>query len=297
MGNRRKLRNILLEPRLQFRYAFRFFVFSAIAIGLIQVVSYFLIQNVVTRVLTQAGPQAEILVPVIDLAVRTELLRSAWMLPVVCIAALAFTSKMLHRFIGPAVPIKRAIDRLAEGDYGIECRTRANDEMQDVVASINALSKALEAKHSSEVDRARRRRETGFSLVELLVVLALVMIIGMLTVSQFLGAYDRSRQRSTLADLRSIASANGTYALDNGDYAVGLADLAPYHMGTMPAVDRWGYAWGYEYTDNAYELKSRGSDGAEGPPPPMSWPGEPFECDLVVQNGTFVQVPATSTTG
>jgi hypothetical protein len=116
MANRRKLRNILLQPWLQFRYAFKFFVFSAFSIGLIQVVSYFLVTNVVERVLTEAGPQSAVLAPVIDLAIRSELLRSAWMLPVVCVAALAFTSKMLHRFIGPAVPIKSYLDRLADGD-------------------------------------------------------------------------------------------------------------------------------------------------------------------------------------
>ena len=173
MSNRRKLRNILLAPRLQFRYAFRFFVFSALAIGTIQVVSYFLIRNVVDRILTEAGPQAQLLSPVIDLAVRTELLHAAWMLPLVCVAALAFTSKILHRFIGPAVPIKRHVERLAAGDYGTELQTRRNDEMQDVVASLNKLSETLASRHP-QAPRAvdTPKREAGFSLIELLVVLA-----------------------------------------------------------------------------------------------------------------------------
>ena len=296
MADRRRLKNILLQPRLQFRYAFQFFVFSALAIGAIQIVSYFLVTNVVQRVLTQAGPQSELLAPVIDLAIRTELLRSAWMLPLVCIAALAFTSKILHRFIGPAVPIKRHLDELAAGNYGTECRTRANDEMQDVVASLNALSQSLRAREAEkgEIRHIDARREAGFSLIELLVILSVVMIIGMLAVSQFLTAYDRTRQRSTLADLRTLAASNGTYAVDHGDYASALDELTPYHLGTLPPVDRWGFAWEYTYTPGDYALTSHGSDGATGPAPPPAWKGDPFECDLVVQNGTFVQAPVTS---
>ncbi|NKB89126.1 MAG: HAMP domain-containing protein [Acidobacteria bacterium] len=294
MADRRKLKNILLQPRLQFRYAFKFFVFSALSIGAIQVVSYFLVSRVVERVLTEAGPQTAVLAPVIDMAVRTELLRSAWMLPVVCVAALAFTSKMLHRFIGPAVPIKRHVDRLADGDYGAELKTRSKDEMQDVVDSLNKLSGALRTRHSVTNSEVRASREAGFSLVELLVVLAVIMIIGMIGVSQFITAYDRSRQRSTLGDLRTLASANGTYSVDHGDYADTLPDLAPYHLGTLPPVDRWGFAWEYSQSDSRYTLSSRGSDGAAGPAPPAAWDGEPFECDLVVQNGTFTQAPGQS---
>ncbi len=296
MANRRKLKNILLQPRLQFRYAFKFFVFSAFTIGAIQIVSYFLVTNVVQRVLNEAGGQSEMLAPVIDMAIRTELLRSAWMLPLVCIAALAFTSKMLHRFIGPAVPIKRHIDKLATGAYGLECRTRANDEMQDVVASLNALSQSLEARHApaAEVTSTGKRREAGFSLIELLVILTVVLVIGMTAVSQFITAYDRSRQRSTMADLRILAIANGTYAVDQGDYAETLSDLEPYYLNPPPPVDRWGFAWEYSHADGGYSVSSRGSDGITGPSPPAGWRGDPFECDLIMENGMFVQAPANS---
>jgi len=293
MPNRRKLRNILLAPRLQFRYAFKFFVFSAITTGALQMVSYFVVVGVVQRVLTAAGPQSETLAPVIDLAVRTELLRSTWMLLFVGLGALAFTTKILHRFVGPTVPIKRHLDRLAEGEYGAECRTRANDELQDIVASVNALSDRLQARSSApdvtHIDQ--RRRQAGFSLIELLLVLALVMIIGTIAVGQFITAYDRSRQRSTLADLRSLAVANGTYSVDQGDYAPTLADLGPY-LNPPPLVDRWGFAWSYDYSEGRYSLTSYGSDGTAGPAPPASWNGDPFECDLVVSNGTFVQAPS-----
>ncbi|MFQ5745316.1 MAG: prepilin-type N-terminal cleavage/methylation domain-containing protein, partial [Acidobacteriota bacterium] len=130
----------------------------------------------------------------------------------------------------------------------------------------------------------------GFSIIEVLVVLAVVAILAMLAVSQFVQAYDRSRQRSTLADMRSVAAANGMYRIDNSKYAQALTDLAPDYMDPIPTVDRWGYAWTY-VGGSSYSLTSRGSDGIAGPPPPADWTGEPFEADLVLQSGTFTQAP------
>jgi prepilin-type N-terminal cleavage/methylation domain-containing protein len=160
--------------------------------------------------------------------------------------------------------------------------------MQDVVGSRNTLSHALRTRHSVAVDQPlpEERREAGFSLIELLVVLAVVMIIGMLAVSQFLTAFDRSRQRSTMGDMRSISAANGSYATD-------LPDIAPYYLGMIPPVDRWGYGWQYEYGDGEYTLASTGSDGVDGPLPPAVWQNNPFECDLIVQNGAFFQAPTS----
>jgi general secretion pathway protein G len=165
---------------------------------------------------------------------------------------------------------------------------------QAVVASLNALSQSLDAPTpGTDVISINRRREAGFSLIELLVIMSVIMIIGMIAVSQFIMAYDRSRQRSTLADLRTLAVANGTYAVDQGNYAPTLSDVEPDYLDPAPPLDRWGFAWDYTYSDGKYSLRSHGSDGAAGPAPPLAWDGDPFECDLVVENGAFVQVPTT----
>lgn len=126
--------------------------------------------------------------------------------------------------------------------------------------------------------------------------MAMVMVLSMIGVAQFITAYDRARQRGTLADLRTIAGANGAHAVDKGDHAdtSTFADLQPYYLAVVLPLDRWGFAWSYEHTTDSYTLSSLGSDGVSGPAAPAGWNGDPFECDLVVWNGNFMQAPATN---
>lgn len=139
--------------------------------------------------------------------------------------------------------------------------------------------------------RAVRRSAGGFSLVELLIVMALIGILATMAVPQLLQAFERSRQRRTMADMRSIAAANGTYRVDSGTYATALGDLTPDYMDPVPSVDGWGNGMTYTGARAAYTLTSLGLDGASGPAPPSPWNDEPFEADLVISNGTFTQAP------
>lgn len=136
-------------------------------------------------------------------------------------------------------------------------------------------------------------RTAGFSIIELLAVLAVLGIVSALVVPQLIMAYERSRQRRSIADLRSIAVANGTYRVDNNLYAGSFPDLSPVFMNPVPPVDAWGTAWSYTGGGATYTVSSLGSDSAAGPAPPALWYDEPFESDLVLVNGTFTQAPAT----
>lgn len=143
---------------------------------------------------------------------------------------------------------------------------------------------------------AVRRRQSGaqgFSLVELLVGFATIGILATLVVPQLLMAFERTRQRRSLADMRAIASANGTYRVDHDAYAAAMDDLIPLFMNPVPPTDAWGTAWSYGLSGATYTLSSYGSDGAAGPAPPLAWTDEPFESDLIVVNGAFTQAPET----
>lgn len=136
-----------------------------------------------------------------------------------------------------------------------------------------------------------RREEGGFSLIELLIVVAIIGILATLAVPQLLDAVDRGRQRRTMSDMRNIATANGTFRVDTGAYAAALvADLQPNYMQIVPVNDAWINAWTYA-GGATYTLTSLGADGAAGTVPPAPWINDPYEPDLILQNGQFTQGP------
>lgn len=289
-SNRRQWRNKLMEPRVQLRYGVYCFLFAAGAAVVVQFLTYWQLRREVLRILTEAGGDAVLLRGIVDLAMRSAFLGGLWLLPLMAALALFGAAHFIHRFVGPMVPLRRHIARLRNGEYGVSCRIRAKDELHDVVADLNDLSATLEQRHGSAAE-AQARRQAGFSLIEVLTILATISVITAIAVGQFLQAYDRARQRSTMADMRTVAAANGAYRIDHRDYAPDLVALTPYYAQPVPSVDRWGFAWGYETDGDTYTMSSRGSDGLPGPAPPSPWPGEPFECDLIVQSGAFSQAP------
>ena len=135
-------------------------------------------------------------------------------------------------------------------------------------------------------------RDEGFSLIELLIVVAIIGIIAAIAVPQLMDAMDRGRQRRSMADMRSIATANGVHRLDLGNYAANLAALAAQgYMQATPA-DGWGNAFVYTTGANTFTITSNGSDGNPGPAAPNPWINAPYDPDIILTNGQFVQAPS-----
>ncbi|MFW6198246.1 MAG: prepilin-type N-terminal cleavage/methylation domain-containing protein [Acidobacteriota bacterium] len=135
------------------------------------------------------------------------------------------------------------------------------------------------------------RSAAGFSIVELLVVILVTGIVAGMAVPQLLMAYERTRQRATLADMRAIGMAAGTYRVDHEEWPSALEDLDPDFLQPVPGSDAWGNDWSYEMSEGSYTLTSYGSDGNPGPEPPDTWRDEPVEADLILADGVFVQSP------
>ncbi len=136
------------------------------------------------------------------------------------------------------------------------------------------------------------KRDEGFSLIELLIVVAIIGIIAAIAVPQLMNAMDRGRQRRSMADMRNIATANGTMRVDTGSYAAALANLsASGYMQVTPANDGWGT--GYVYTTGAdtYTITSLGSNGVAAPAPPVPWINDPYDPDIILTDGQFTQAP------
>lgn len=110
--------------------------------------------------------------------------------------------------------------------------------------------------------RSKRRRK-GFTLMEVLLVMAILVILGSIVVLNFGGIMNRSRMRTATIELNSLKTQLGVYLLDVGTYPApqeGLNALiarppslqntskwgGPYTDGGMLPTDPWGQQ--YEYT-------------------------------------------------
>ncbi len=129
--------------------------------------------------------------------------------------------------------------------------------------------------------RARlRKSQSGFTLIELMVVIFIIGLLATLIIPKLSGATDKAKRVKAQADISALKTALDRYYLDNSSYPTtdqGLAALisAPQN-GKVPTDypeggyieripnDPWGNPYVYQSDGNGYILKSYGADGVEG---------------------------------
>ncbi|MCZ6710187.1 MAG: type II secretion system major pseudopilin GspG [Gammaproteobacteria bacterium] len=126
----------------------------------------------------------------------------------------------------------------------------------------------------------RRSDASGFTLIEVLVVVVIIGILGAIIVPNLLGRPDQARVTAAQSDLRSLANALDIYRLDNLRYPStdqGLEALAS-KPGGLPEprnynpdgyikklpTDPWGSEYVYESAERGFVLFCLGADGNEG---------------------------------
>lgn len=67
----------------------------------------------------------------------------------------------------------------------------------------------------------KTRKQTGFTIVELLIVIAVIAILAAITVVAYSGIQARARDSQRQADVRMITKALELYYIDNGRYPAG----------------------------------------------------------------------------
>jgi prepilin-type N-terminal cleavage/methylation domain-containing protein len=80
------------------------------------------------------------------------------------------------------------------------------------------------------------RKRNAFTLIELLIVVAIIAILAAIAVPNFLEAQTRAKVARVKADIRTIATAIESYAVDNNRGPVGTLEVQPFSLGT-----RWGF--------------------------------------------------------
>ena len=144
------------------------------------------------------------------------------------------------------------------------------------------------------------RKERGFTLIELLIVVAIIGIIAAIAIPNLLNAIDRSKQKRTMADMRSVGTACEEYSIDNNFYPVQTSqgpvgningNLTPTYIKVVPTSDGWN--WPIQYGSAAlgasYTIRSLGKDGSKNGTIPGAT--NDFNCDIVFQVGQFTMYP------
>lgn len=127
-----------------------------------------------------------------------------------------------------------------------------------------------------------RRRQSGFTLIEIMVVVVIIAVLATIIMPNIVGRAEDARVAKAKTDIRTLDSALAMYRLDNGNYPStnqGLEALIKKPSGNPPAPnwrargyikvlanDPWGHPVQYlsPGAHGAYDLWSNGPDGISG---------------------------------
>lgn len=127
---------------------------------------------------------------------------------------------------------------------------------------------------------SRRQGQRGYSLLELLVVLAILGLIIAIAAPRAIGYFEASKAKTAKIQISNIAAALDIYYLSHGSYpseAQGLKALVekpdgidnwdgPYLNRADGIIDPWGHPYAYKQpgTHGKVDIFTLGADGKEG---------------------------------
>ena len=167
------------------------------------------------------------------------------------------------------------------------------------------------------IDRAYSR-ERGFTLIEVLIVVAIIGLLAAMLVPNMLDALQKAKQKRTMADQRMVgtgmmawltdnsgspaAGQSGTFSMDNYTlvtFTEVVSELVPRYVQTVPSLDGWNNSFEYRFNINEADntqvmaIRSFGRDSVSDGDVYTAggFLSKEYDNDIVWADGFFVRWP------
>lgn len=141
-------------------------------------------------------------------------------------------------------------------------------------------SKRRKLREFARSDSQRRIGEDGFTLVELLVVMVILVLLASLVAPRVMGYLGSSRSKTAKVQIESLATSLELFKLDTGRYPTSRETLqalvqappgirgwnGPYLKKNQVPLDPWGHPYSYRQPGEKgdFDILSLGADNREG---------------------------------
>lgn len=109
----------------------------------------------------------------------------------------------------------------------------------------------------------RKNTQAGFTLIEMMVVIAILGILAAIIAPNVLGRAETAKITAAKTNIANLESSIELYKITNSNFPKSLQALVPDYIKKV-SNDPWNNPYQYSTSGSNYELKSFGADGAAG---------------------------------